>query len=162
MASGDFRLLGVRGLVVQVPGVNENTAPGYEVRVLQGTTDAITSPEQRELISNAREYAKSYNQTILSAKGPAENTSEPLPEWLTKMIAGQKNSRYPYEVEESTYDGKRAFLIIHTEIDDVGDEYVLLNENGNELCKFGGVAGHVTSGSCDIDGITVRRIYPYK
>jgi hypothetical protein len=40
---------------------------------------------------------------------------------------------------------------------DMGDEHTLFSEDGKEICKFGGYAGHVTSGVCNIERIIYVR-----
>ncbi len=80
-----------------------------------------------------------------------------LPSWLAKHISDQKDKKYPDEVEEVSYKGSRAFELVRTDRYDTGDEHVLYNVNGNEICKFGGYKGRVTSGMCDIDQINYVR-----
>jgi hypothetical protein len=91
------------------------------------------------------------------------NANGPLPAWLNKSIAERQASRSRDYIEEATYQGKRAFEFISGDRFDAGDEHVLFDDSGKELCKFGGFVGHVTSGSCDIEKIIyVRTIFPTK
>jgi hypothetical protein len=83
-----------------------------------------------------------------------------LPGWLSKAIEVEKTSSHPGTFEEASYEGKRVFEFIRGDRADTGDEHVLFSEDGKEICKFGGIVGRVTSGSCDIVKITyVRTIY---
>lgn len=87
--------------------------------------------------------------------------ASPLPAWLNKRIADrQKSYNRIEEVEESTYEGKPAFHIFQGPVRDAENEHQLLSADGKLICEFGGLAGHVTSGTCDIDRIVyVRTIY---
>lgn len=62
----DHRLLGINGYVLDVPGVSASVAKRSGVRPIEGTSDALCSREQGELIENARRYAKAYNQKMAS------------------------------------------------------------------------------------------------
>jgi hypothetical protein len=67
--SKDFRLLGVRGYVLEVPGTNKDLQTiksTYGVREIEGTSDAVEGPQHKALIDNARQYAEKYNQTIIA------------------------------------------------------------------------------------------------
>lgn len=69
IARGDRRLLAVYGFTVEVPGSKENVAilrDKYGLRVLEGTGDAIKGPQDQVLNKNARQYARKYNQIIIS------------------------------------------------------------------------------------------------
>jgi hypothetical protein len=65
-------------------------------------------------------------------------------------------------IEESVYQGRRAFLVMPADRGaDTGNEHVLHAEDGRIICEFGGFVGHVTVGSCDIDAIKfVRTLFP--
>jgi hypothetical protein len=84
-----------------------------------------------------------------------------LPAWVSTLI-GQQPAHSTTVVEESVYQGHRAFLVMPSDrAPDSGNEHVLHAEDGRIICEFGGFAGHVTVGSCDIDGIKyVRTLYP--
>jgi hypothetical protein len=66
--AGDFRFLAVRGYTVLVPGVpnfEERFAGKYSYRIIEGTSDTVAGPADRELQMQVRDYAKRYNQTLL-------------------------------------------------------------------------------------------------
>jgi len=86
--------------------------------------------------------------------------NEPLPDWVTKLIAVQP-PRSRTVVEEATYLGKRVFEVLPGDrAADSGNEHVLHSEDGRVICEFGGFAGHVTAGTCEIAKIKfVRTIY---
>jgi hypothetical protein len=66
---GDRRLLAVYGFTVEVPGATEKVPvlrEKYGLRILQGTGDAIKDPRDQALNKMARQYAKKYNQIIMS------------------------------------------------------------------------------------------------
>ena len=65
-------------------------------------------------------------------------------------------------IVESTFNNRTAYhLIFGDRGADLGDEHVLIDEGGKEICRFGGFVGHVTAGACDLDKITyVRTVYP--
>ena len=45
---------------------------------------------------------------------------------------------------------------------DSGNENVLRSEDGRIICEFGGLAGQVAVGSCDMEGINfVQTLYPH-
>ena len=62
--------------------------------------------------------------------------------------------------ELSTYQEKRAYEYIRGDVADTGYEHVLYDEDGREICKFGGLSPEVTSGSCDIAEINFVRKLP--
>ena len=102
-----------------------------------------------------------YATINLVALQPSWAEGPPLPQWVDKAITELRTSHSPDVYEESTYNGKRAFLLIVAEHTDMGDEHILFSEDGQEICKFGGLVGKVTSGACDIEKIKyVRTIYP--
>jgi len=88
----------------------------------------------------------------LAAEKPAA-----LPKWLLSAIEVDRKSAHPGTFEEASYEGKRVFQFIRGDRADTGDEHILFSEDGKEICKFGGFAGHVTSGSCSIGRITFVR-----
>lgn len=94
---------------------------------------------------------------------PSSLTAAPWPAWLAKLVAAQPPQSSTV-IEEATYDGRRVFHILPGDRGpDTGNEHVLRSEDGKVMCEFGGVAGHVTRGSCDIDKIVyLRTIYPPK
>ena len=70
IAHSDRRLLAVKGITVEVPGVDASVATlreQYGLRILEGTSDAIKGPQDRLINGNARNYAKKYNRIIVSA-----------------------------------------------------------------------------------------------
>ena len=93
----------------------------------------------------------------------ASRAELPLPTWVKNLIAKQ-GVRSRTVVEESIYDGKRVFEVLPGDrAADSGDEHVLYSEDGGVICTFGGFAGHVTAGSCNIEQIIYQRtLYPAK
>jgi hypothetical protein len=83
-----------------------------------------------------------------------------LPKWLTALVEQLPASGTT--VEESRYQGRRTFEVMPGDrAPDSGNEHVLYSEDGKVICEFGGFAGHVTVGSCDIGAIKyVRTILP--
>ena len=77
----------------------------------------------------------------------------PLPVWLGKMIAEKASSQSRDVIEQGSYKSKRVFEFISGDRFDTGDEHTLFDENGKEICRFGGLAGHVSQGVCDINEI---------
>lgn len=84
-----------------------------------------------------------------------------LPDWLEKLISTQPPQSTTV-VAEATYLGRRAFEVLPADRgDDSGNEHVLYSEDGRIICEFGGFAGHVTVGSCEIEKIKfVRTLFP--
>ena len=70
VARKDFVLLGVRGYTWTIPGTEESKKfeyrKKYGVKLLEGTDDVILGAEHGHLIKLATEYAKEYNQYVLS------------------------------------------------------------------------------------------------
>lgn len=65
LSRGDTRLLGLFGYAREVPGAPEGTAytsGRCQVRMIEGTSD----DGPRELNARAREYARRYNERIIS------------------------------------------------------------------------------------------------
>ena len=66
----DIRFIAVYGFTTMLPGTDDRRdAPlirqhGY--RYIEGTSDAILSPEHHRLIDRAKEYARQYNSMLLS------------------------------------------------------------------------------------------------
>lgn len=71
LAEEDTRFLGVSGLAMDVPSVDDAARAVREghVRSIPGTTDAAISEEHAELIARARRYAAAYNALLLSRSG---------------------------------------------------------------------------------------------
>jgi hypothetical protein len=67
----DFRLKGVYGLTLRVPGVEPDRVEELRRRLgispIEGTSDAMEGPEQKPLIDMAYKYAEAYNAQILRA-----------------------------------------------------------------------------------------------
>jgi hypothetical protein len=90
----------------------------------------------------------------------ADGDNPSLPGWVNRAIAEQRESRSPDVIEELTYNGERAFERIRGDRFDTGDEHVLFDENGKEICQFGGFVPRVTAGVCDIERTRyVRTLY---
>jgi hypothetical protein len=85
----------------------------------------------------------------------------PLPDWVTSLIRQQPQHGRTV-IEESVYHGHRAFLVMPSNrAPDSGNEHVLHSEDGKVVCEFGGFAGHVTVGACDLDDVKfVRTLFP--
>ena len=92
---------------------------------------------------------------------PPQARAIALPVWVTALIR-QQAPRSRTKIEESVYQGHRAFLVMPGDrAPDSGNEHVLRSEDGRIICEFGGFAGHVTVGSCDIEAIKfVRVLFP--
>ena len=69
--NNDYKLLGVYGFSLTIPGVNKPTEfehqKKYGVKPIEGTSDALKNKEHAELNRMAYEYAKKYNEVILNA-----------------------------------------------------------------------------------------------
>jgi hypothetical protein len=72
-AKRDIHFIGVNGITLMVPGVN-NISSGkrpkeylkrYETRVVKGTGDVMTSDEQWPLTRKVLVYAEKYNKLVL-------------------------------------------------------------------------------------------------
>ena len=65
--SGDTRFVGVQGFGLMVPGVVDwqTKYPTRGIRVIQNTSDAITSDSHKELQDAAYDYAVTYNRELL-------------------------------------------------------------------------------------------------
>ena len=65
----DARFIGVYGYAATIPGIDETLKPQFirqhRVRFIEGTSDAITSPEYDRLVDKAYDYAKRYNTLLL-------------------------------------------------------------------------------------------------
>lgn len=98
---------------------------------------------------------------IFAASIAASNADAPLPDWVSKRIADrQKSYDAIHLVEEATYNGKQVFEL-YQGIADSQNEHMLFSADGKLICLFGGLAGVVTSGTCDIGRITyVRTLWP--
>lgn len=86
-----------------------------------------------------------------------QNANEPLPDWVTKLVTTQKARL----IEEATLQGRRVFHVMPSDRgDDVGNEHVLYAQDGQLICEFGGIAGFVAVGTCDVEQIKfVRTIF---
>jgi len=102
------------------------------------------------------------NQSVASKAEPRQVRKYPLPAWVTTLIK-QQAAQSGTVIEESIYQGRRAFLVMPSDrAPDSGNEHILHSEDGRIICEFGGLAGHVTVGSCDMDGINfVQTLYPH-
>lgn len=74
-----------------------------------------------------------------------------LPAWLRRQVS--EGGQFPPVIEQVTYNGRPAYHTIATDRFDTGDEHALFTTDGELICRFGGYAGRVTSGSCDMDRI---------
>ena len=101
------------------------------------------------------------NQSMAAPTEPQKARAGPLPVWVTTLIK-QQAAHSGTVIEESIYQGRRTFLVMPSNrAPDNGNEHVLHSEDGRIICEFGGLAGHVTIGSCDMDGINfVQTLYP--
>ncbi len=97
------------------------------------------------------------------ATSACENGSAPppdasIPAWLRQQVSD--GGRFPPVIEQVTYGGQPAYHTVATNRYDTGDEHSLFSADGKLICRFGGYAGRVTSGSCDLDKIAyVRTLY---
>lgn len=82
---------------------------------------------------------------------PAFLLDASVPSWLRQQVSD--GGRFPPVVEQVTYNGHAAYHTIATDRYDTGDEHSLFSPDGKLICRFGGVAGVVTSGSCELDNI---------
>ena len=75
MQRKDFRLIGIKGFGLSIPGGDvwrSDLADRYGVRMIEGTTDNIHSELQDMVQNRANDYAYSYNLLMLGyfeAKG---------------------------------------------------------------------------------------------
>ena len=93
---------------------------------------------------------------LLSSMG-ALAKSDALPNWIKQIIAKQPPHSHT-SVEETRYNGRRAFLIMPEDrAPDSGNEHILYADSGHIICEFGGMAGRVSVGSCNIDEIRFVR-----
>jgi|GEM_PF-6873729 len=74
-----------------------------------------------------------------------------IPAWLRQQVS--EGGRFPPVIEAVSYRGQPAFHTIATDRYDTGDEHSLFSSDGRLICVFGGIAGRVTSGSCELDKI---------
>ena len=74
IAKGNFKLKGVYGLTLVIPGADhskwEEYRSQYGVDPIKGTTDAREGLEHGRLIELAATYAEAYNRQILSTSHP--------------------------------------------------------------------------------------------
>lgn len=97
---------------------------------------------------------------LLAMSGCRAGEADQLPVWLHLKINAQWLSHYPGTIEEARYHGDRVFLLTRGDRADTGDEHVLYQQDGREICVFGGFVGQVTSGECHLqEVIFVRTIF---
>lgn len=91
--------------------------------------------------------------SVLSACEGANQlpSSVEVPERLRARVDRERST--PPVVERATYKGQPAFTTTATDRYDSGDEHSLFSADGTLICRFGGVAGEVTDGACDLDEI---------
>jgi len=69
LARGDYRLVGIQGYSLQVPGLNprdwERYGSTYGFRVVAGTDEITRSNDQWALQGAAYRYAQAYNRLVL-------------------------------------------------------------------------------------------------
>jgi len=69
LARSDYRLVGVQGYSLEVPGLNprdwERYGSTYGFRVVAGTSEVIGSKDQWALQGAAYRYAQAYNRLVL-------------------------------------------------------------------------------------------------
>ena len=67
----DFRLLGIAGRGVSVPGLPEDSywlyTKKYGINVIKGTSDIVWGGEHSKLIEAATRYAETYNNRLLES-----------------------------------------------------------------------------------------------
>lgn len=66
--NNDLRFVGIYGFTVIVPGVDEyrkEYSKTYGLRMIEGTSDSITSPNVEKLNRLATDYAKKYNALLV-------------------------------------------------------------------------------------------------
>jgi hypothetical protein len=101
---------------------------------------------------------RASDQACIDFAAGAPSVEEPLlPPTVAAAVAEGRISTNLLVVEEVTYQGDMAFHIIDSSFFDIGDEHALLDEDGQVICRFGGFAGQVASGSCDIAQIIYVR-----
>jgi len=87
----------------------------------------------------------------------AQKTPATLPAWVVRLIAAQHRQSKTV-VEEGTYQGRRVFEVLPSDrAPDSGNEHVLHAEDGHVICEFGGIAGQVTRGRCNVGQINFSR-----
>lgn len=82
--------------------------------------------------------------------GPSAAPDRDMPAWLAQQISD--GLRPPRVIERVIYDGLPAYHVL-TGPADAGDEHGLFLADGTLVCRFGGFAGRVSSGSCELDRI---------
>lgn len=98
-----------------------------------------------------------YLNSFVIQRSLAAEKAAALPKGLLGEMEVDRTSAHPGSFEEASYEGKRVFQFTRGDRADTGDEHILFSEDGKEICKFGGFAGHVTSGSCSIGRIIFVR-----
>src|SRR5262249_19753272 len=140
-------------------------APDYCERRFSGAEEVSAGGGLTVIKENTQMKKKSYATMycvmifffFLPQHSFGQTTETPLPVWVKEYIAKQKSSNYPDTIEECLYKNKRVFEIIDGAGADTGHEHVLKDEDGKSICEFGGFAGHVTAGSCELDKIIYVR-----
>jgi hypothetical protein len=88
---------------------------------------------------------------LMSCTGPRLPADRSIPEWLRQVVSASR--RPPPEIEKVTYKGQPAFNLVATDRADTGGEHALYSAGGTLICRYGGLVGRVTTGSCDLDKI---------
>ena len=80
---GDKRFLGIGGFSLTAPGIGDGFDDEvyfkYGVRQIEGTGDAGVDSKTEKLISQAREYATTYNRLLLKSLHLSPATQEAIP-----------------------------------------------------------------------------------
>ena len=63
--NGDYRVLCLRGLAVDCPGMDSDQPPQFGYRLVEGSSDAIDNPEHGKIMAQVHEYSFRYNALIL-------------------------------------------------------------------------------------------------
>ncbi len=71
LKKGDIRLWAIQGFTIYIPGAEEykdlkQIEEIYGYRIIKGTSDAVYGKEHLRLIRLAEEYAKKYNEYVIS------------------------------------------------------------------------------------------------
>jgi hypothetical protein len=80
IAKGDFRLKGINGLGLMIPGTDlpqyEEATKTKNVISIEGTSDVVYGEEHLRLIDLAFKYAEAYNRQVLSASNKPHTISK--------------------------------------------------------------------------------------
>jgi len=74
---GDFRFLGIYGIGLTVPGVDEAHWEKYGVNRLRFTSDFSRSGEESRLLRKTKDYAAEYNRLLLKKIMSTETNAKP-------------------------------------------------------------------------------------